>query len=50
VSGISTLFASLIAGALWSTTGPHATFWAGAGFAAIAATGYSLMNQRDSTP
>jgi MFS family permease len=28
VTGISTLFASLIAGALWSGSGPSATFWA----------------------
>ncbi|MBL6938302.1 MAG: MFS transporter [Alphaproteobacteria bacterium] len=32
VSGIATLFASLIAGYLWQTMGPNATFLAGAGF------------------
>ncbi|MEO5923645.1 MAG: MFS transporter [Bryobacteraceae bacterium] len=39
ITGISTLFASLIAGALWSTTGPYATFLMGAVFAAVAAIG-----------
>ena len=39
ITGISTLFASLIAGALWSTTGPSATFLAGAAFATAAAIG-----------
>lgn len=39
VAGISALFASLIAGALWASIGPRATFLAGAAFAAIAALG-----------
>jgi sugar phosphate permease len=39
VTGISTLFASLIAGALWSRSGPSATFLTGAVFAGTAALG-----------
>jgi MFS family permease len=35
VSGAALLLASLIAGALWETAGPHATFMAGAAFTAI---------------
>jgi len=38
-TGISTFFASLIAGALWANWGPSGTFLAGAGFAASAAIG-----------
>lgn len=45
VSGGALLFASIIAGALWSSVGPVATFLAGAGFAALAATGV-LLAQR----
>jgi MFS family permease len=55
VTGISTLFASLIAGALWSGFGPFATFLAGAGFAGISALGllaysYGKNNTPISTP
>jgi MFS family permease len=39
VTGISTLFASAIAGFLWDGVGPEATFLAGAAFAALAAAG-----------
>jgi MFS family permease len=39
VSGGALLLASVIAGALWSSAGPAATFIAGAGFAAVAAVG-----------
>jgi MFS family permease len=39
ISGIALLFASVIAGALWTKFGASATFYAGAGFAAIAAMG-----------
>jgi MFS family permease len=39
VSGVSLLFASLIAGFLWSTYGAPLTFYAGAGFASIASIG-----------
>jgi len=42
ITGISTLLASLIAGALWSTSGPYATFLAGAVFATIAAMGLAI--------
>ena len=38
-SGISTLAASVIAGVLWQVIGPQATFFAGAGFAALATMG-----------
>jgi MFS family permease len=41
-SGVALLFASVIAGALWSALGPAATFIAGAGFAALAACGLLL--------
>jgi MFS family permease len=50
VTGVSTLFASLIAGALWSSSGPEATFLAGAGFAGVAAIGlmaYSYRSNRN---
>jgi predicted MFS family arabinose efflux permease len=39
VSGGALLLASTIAGSLWSSFGPSATFLAGAGFAAVAAIG-----------
>ena len=39
VSGVALLLASLIAGGLWSAFGAPATFLAGAGFAALAASG-----------
>ncbi len=42
VSGGALLLASVIAGALWSAIGPAATFWAGAGFAVVAALGIIL--------
>ena len=45
VSGISVLLASVIAGALWNTLGPIATFLAGAGFAAIAAVGVVVLGK-----
>jgi len=37
--GGALLAASVIAGALWSTVGPQATFWSGAGLAGLAAAG-----------
>lgn len=46
VRGGSLLLASVIAGALWSTVGPSATFLAGAGFAAVAAIGLMTVSQR----
>jgi len=39
VSGLMLLLASALAGLLWQTTGPAATFLAGAGFAVLAALG-----------
>jgi MFS family permease len=36
ITGIAMLIASLVAGALWDTLGPGATFLAGAGFVALA--------------
>jgi MFS family permease len=39
ISGIALLFASVIAGALWTAYGAAATFLAGAAFAAVAAVG-----------
>lgn len=39
VSGLALLLASAIAGSLWSALGATGTFLAGAGFAAVAATG-----------
>lgn len=44
VTGISSLFASLIAGNLWGASGPSATFLAGAVFSALAAAGLILYN------
>ncbi len=42
VSGIALLLASLIAGALWETVGPYATFMAGAAFTAIGLVGTAV--------
>jgi hypothetical protein len=36
ITGVATLLASIIAGALWDVVGPTGTFVAGATFAAIA--------------
>ena len=46
MTGIATLFASVIAGALWSRVGPAATFYAGAMFAALAMTGLLTVDNR----
>jgi len=50
VSGGALLLASVIAGALWSSTGPSTTFLASAGFATVAAigllTGVPSVNRR----
>ena len=43
VSGGALLLVSVIAGALWSTFGPAATFIAGAAFAGLAAMGLFLF-------
>jgi MFS family permease len=44
-SGAALLAASLLAGALWITLGPVATFLAGAGFAMLAGVGLALIGQ-----
>jgi MFS family permease len=44
--GVATLLASVVAGALWETAGAEATFWAGAGFAAMAAAGLAWVWRR----
>ena len=44
ITGISALFASLIAGALWSAYGQQATFLAGAAFSCLAALGLLIYN------
>ena len=44
VTGVSLLAASVLAGALWQTLGPAATFYAGAAFTAVALAG--LMSYR----
>jgi MFS family permease len=46
VTGVSMLLASVIAGALWSSLGPAATFLAGAGFSATAALGLLWHGKR----
>ncbi|UTD27619.1 MFS transporter [Bradyrhizobium sp. WD16] len=44
-AGIATLISSIIAGALWDEFGPAATFFAGAGFTALALLGLSIMRE-----
>jgi MFS family permease len=46
VTGVSMLLASVIAGALWTSLGPAATFFAGAGFSAVAALGLLAHRKR----
>jgi len=46
VSGIALLLASLIAGALWETVGPYATFMAGATFTTIGLVGTAVALRR----
>ncbi|MFI5000814.1 MAG: MFS transporter, partial [Reyranellales bacterium] len=43
VTGLAALAASILAGALWDLIGPLATFLAGAGFAAAALAGLSVV-------
>jgi MFS family permease len=50
VSGGALLFASVIAGALWSALGAQATFAAGAAFAALAAAGLVAYRARPRSP
>lgn len=46
VTGVSLFLASLIAGSLWTVFGASATFFAGAGFALLAATGLLLYRPK----
>lgn len=46
VTGVALLAASVLAGALWETAGPRATFLAGAAFAAVAALGLIALRRR----
>lgn len=46
VSGLSALFASVVAGALWTRAGAAATFAASAAFAVVAALGFLLVPSR----
>jgi MFS family permease len=46
VTGVATLLASIIAGALWDVVGPAATFIAGASFATIALLCLPVIRQR----
>ena len=48
VTGISVLLASAIAGALWHSWGPSATFFAGSIFAAAAAIGLAFVRRGES--
>jgi MFS family permease len=43
VSGVSLLLASLIAGVLWESVGPYATFLAGAAFTAVGLLGTATL-------
>ncbi len=49
VTGLALLLASVIAGTLWDSFGPTATFLAGAGFAALAAIGLLTLGKPPST-
>ena len=50
LGGVAMLAASIIAGALWDSAGPQATFLAGAGFAAIALAGLLLVHGKIGKP
>ena len=45
VTGVATLLASIIAGALWDVVGPTGTFAAGAIFAAVAMIGVPVARR-----
>jgi MFS family permease len=45
VGGIAALAASVVAGGLWARLGASSTFYAGAGFAALALAGLALKNR-----
>jgi MFS family permease len=46
VTGLATLGASIIAGALWDAIGPAGTFLAGAAFTAVALGGFASLGRR----
>jgi MFS family permease len=46
VSGAALLLGSMLAGVLWDTAGPAATFWTGATFAGVALVGLWLRRMR----
>lgn len=46
LTGLALLAASILAGALWDSIGPQATFLAGAGFAVLALLGLGLLRWR----
>lgn len=46
LGGVAMLAASVIAGALWDSTGPQGTFLAGAGFAAVALAGLLMVDSK----
>ena len=50
LGGVAMLAASIIAGALWDSTGPQGTFLAGAGFAAIALAGLLIVHSKIGKP
>lgn len=50
VSGIATLFASIVAGLLWDRIGASATFYAGVGFCAMTLTGLAWYPARRDAP
>ncbi|HMM91234.1 MFS transporter [Bradyrhizobium sp.] len=50
LGGVAMLAASVIAGALWDSTGPQGTFLAGAGFAAIALAGLLMVDGKIGKP
>ena len=45
VTGLATLAASIVAGALWDSAGPAATFLAGALFTAVALLGLPAVQR-----
>lgn len=46
LAGLAALVASVLAGALWDSFGPQATFLAGAGFTAVALFGLAIVRRR----
>ena len=46
MAGLAALVASVLAGALWDSSGPQATFLAGAGFTAVALVGLAAVRRR----